>query len=720
MLRTFGYMLLTCLLLVACSKDDKDSKQTTNQSKPPALKMANFNEKAWLRQVLPANVVGYFRLPTLAYLYDNVDNGFKYAQGNEAHVNLLKQMQQGFYDNLLSKVEPAERPIYNLLVKHINAPLEIAVLMNEENPTAPTVLIATNLDTKDNAEFSQLLSGLMANQPMISETQPINAQGIGALSIAPMAVNAVYRFDNKTGQLTMAVSNMLAQTQLESRIASLTATETHSMFAAEKQIDESGKGLFAFVDVKAILPKIDMMLPPEAKAGLQMSGMDKVNSFALGYGASQSKTRLKLLIDMPAVGFRAYLPSVSNNFDFSARGEIDSVGVLSLPTEVQYKRIEATISMMKGRAPEYNEFKQKFKTETGFEVEQILSIVGPEMVYFSDSVSDFIAMRLQDKTKFQQLLKTGQDKGVVNYSTRQVNGTTIHHATTDFMSFDDESMQSLDMQPAVQYMLQQIKSHYYWIEEDNFLVFSAVPQPLIERASRNDKVNLKSWLKDNQKHSLESAFLAFSASKEGISRKSYYFYLQLLNALVDISGSQADIYSLPHAGQLNFAEKGSMGFSIDLDEKFIALEFNFEQSLFDIFYAGGYESIAVIGILAAVALPAYQDYTVRTQVSTALISASPIKTQITELVLTGTPVAQINNGSHQLLSAADYAGSYVDYIEVKNGVINIGVGSQNANQAIQGGVLKLTPQIGANQMINWSCIAIDIEDKFLPQECRQQ
>ena len=720
MLRTFGYMLLTCLLLVACSKDDKDSKQTTQKSKPPALKMANFKEKAWLRQVLPPNAVGYVRLPTLAYLYDNVDNGFKYAQGNEAHVNLLKQMQQGFYDNLLAKVEPAERPVYNLLVKHINGPLELAILMNDQNPTAPTVLLATNLDIKDNAEFSQLLSGLTANQPMIAETQAINAQGVGALTIAPMAVNAVYRFDGKTGQLTMAVSNMLDQTQLETTISSLSPAKSHSMYAAEKQIDESGKGLFGFVDVKAILPKADMMLPPEAKAGMQMSGLDKVNSIAFGYGASQSKTRLKVLIDMPSVGFRAYLPTVANNFDFSARGEINSVGVLSLPTEVQYKRIEATISMMKGRAPEYNEFKQKFKTETGFEIEQILSILGPEIVYFSDSVSDFIAMRLQDKQKFQQLLKTGQEKGVVNYSTREIGGVSIHHATTDFMNFDDESIKMLDIQPAVQYMLQQIKSHYYWIEEDNFLVFSAVPQPLIERASRNDKVKVKNWLKESQKHSLESAFLAFSASKEGISRKSYYFYLQILNALADISGSQADIYSLPHAGELNFADKGSMGFSIDLDEKFIALELNFEQSLFDIFYAGGYESIAVIGILAAIAVPAYQDYTVRAQVSTAMFSASPIKTQITELVLNGVPVEQINNGSHQLLSAADYAGSHVDYIEIKNGVINVGVGGQDANPLIHGGVLKLTPQIGANQMLNWSCTAIDIENKFLPQECRQQ
>ncbi|MCW9017345.1 MAG: pilin, partial [Kangiellaceae bacterium] len=62
----------------------------------------------------------------------------------------------------------------------------------------------------------------------------------------------------------------------------------------------------------------------------------------------------------------------------------------------------------------------------------------------------------------------------------------------------------------------------------------------------------------------------------------------------------------------------------------------------------------------------------------------------------------------------------VDYIEVKNGIINVGVGGQEINQLIHGGVLRLTPQIGANQTINWSCTAIDIENKFLPKECRQQ
>ncbi|WP_196140863.1 pilin [Aliikangiella sp. G2MR2-5] len=718
MLRQFlRYLILSSLLITACSQNNNPADNEKNPPEPPALKMANFAHQAWLRKSLPENTVGYFRQPTLWHFFDNVDNGFKYAQGNEAHVNLIKQVQSGFYENLLAQLESTEKPLAELLVKHNSGPFEIAVVLNEKNPMAPTSLMATRINIESQAEFSKLLKELFSSEPMIEQVQEMNASGIGTLSISPMAINAAYHFDETNGKFIMAISNQLDLSQLESIVTSLPQTKDHPMYAAEKQIDESGKGFFAFVDVKAILPKLEGVLPPEAKAGLQMSGVDKLNAVALGYGASQGKTRFKILIDMPSVGFRAYLPSVANDYNFSARGDISTLGVFSLPSEVQYKRIEATVSMMKGRSQEYDHFKQTFKNETGFEVEQILSIVGPEVVYLSDSVSDFIAVRLQNKESFKKLLQKGQEKDAIRYTSRNVNGITIHHAESRFFSFDDEAFKTLDTPPLMASLMKNIKNHYFWIEEDNFLILSGIPQPLIERASRKDKVNVNQWLENSQGHSLKSAFLGITTSKEGMSRKSYYLYLQLLNALSDISGSNADIFSLPHAGELNFSDKGSMGFSVDLAEKFVAIELNFEQSMLDVFFAGGYESIAMVGILSAVALPAYNDYTVRSQTSMVIHEASALKNLVSELAVSGVTLDEINNGSNQIGSATDYASDYIDYIEVTRGEISVGIGGPKAKEAIRGSVIKLAPETTASG-IEWSCSGIDIEPKYLPAECR--
>jgi hypothetical protein len=163
-------------------------------------------------------------------------------------------------------------------------------------------------------------------------------------------------------------------------------------------------------------------------------------------------------------------------------------------------------------------------------------------------------------------------------------------------------------------LLEKLANHYYWIEEDGFIIMANIPQPLIERSLRDDKVNVQSWLTESQKHDMSSSILAFTMSKKDMSRSYYYHYLQLLRALADMSGSEFDFYTLPHAGELRFAEQGSIGFSLDSNEKYLALEASFEESPIDMFYAGGaYETAAVVGIMAAIAIPQYVEYKKRAE-----------------------------------------------------------------------------------------------------------
>ncbi|HGM2453307.1 TPA: pilin, partial [Neisseria gonorrhoeae] len=78
--------------------------------------------------------------------------------------------------------------------------------------------------------------------------------------------------------------------------------------------------------------------------------------------------------------------------------------------------------------------------------------------------------------------------------------------------------------------------------------------------------------------------------------------------------------------------------------------------------------IAIVGILAAVALPAYQDYTARAQVSEAILLAEGQKSAVTEYYLNhGTWPA--DNGAAGVASPADIKGKYVKQVEVKNGVV---------------------------------------------------
>ncbi|HFB5503202.1 TPA: pilin, partial [Neisseria gonorrhoeae] len=79
--------------------------------------------------------------------------------------------------------------------------------------------------------------------------------------------------------------------------------------------------------------------------------------------------------------------------------------------------------------------------------------------------------------------------------------------------------------------------------------------------------------------------------------------------------------------------------------------------------------IAIVGILAAVALPAYQDYTARAQVSEAILLAEGQKSAVTEYYLNH-GIWPENNASAGVASPpTDIKGKYVKEVEVKNGVV---------------------------------------------------
>ncbi|HGO8943781.1 TPA: pilin [Neisseria meningitidis] len=111
--------------------------------------------------------------------------------------------------------------------------------------------------------------------------------------------------------------------------------------------------------------------------------------------------------------------------------------------------------------------------------------------------------------------------------------------------------------------------------------------------------------------------------------------------------------------------------------------------------------IAIVGILAAVALPAYQDYTARAQVSEAILLAEGQKSAVTEYYLNHGKWPS-NNSSAGVASASDIKGKYVQKVEVAKGVITAEMKSSGVNKEIKDKKLSLWAK-RQDGSVKWFC-----------------
>jgi len=145
--------------------------------------------------------------------------------------------------------------------------------------------------------------------------------------------------------------------------------------------------------------------------------------------------------------------------------------------------------------------------------------------------------------------------------------------------------------------------------------------------------------------------------------------------------------------------------------------------------------VAIIGILAAIAIPAYQDYTIRAQVSEGINMAAHAKVPVSDAFLNRgeSPLDRAQAGMTK--AATDTNGKYVQSVDIQKGVIVVTYGHE-ANAIIKGLTLTVTPYETPNGGIVWRCgtaqvpaggdplgtitayVAPTVPDQYLPSSCR--
>ncbi|MCU4570910.1 pilin [Acinetobacter ursingii] len=137
--------------------------------------------------------------------------------------------------------------------------------------------------------------------------------------------------------------------------------------------------------------------------------------------------------------------------------------------------------------------------------------------------------------------------------------------------------------------------------------------------------------------------------------------------------------------------------------------------------------VAIIGILAAVALPAYQDYTVRAKISEAVLAGSTCRTAVTEAFQAASSIPTAGNFGCESTSGSQVS-KYVQSVTTgANGVITVTTSADDSLKEAKSGTIVMTPQTTAGTtptagsgVGKWICggNGSTVPAKYLPSSCR--
>jgi len=692
-------------------------------------------ESAWLNQKLPANTYAYVRIPNTWNFFSARGDSFQYAQGNEAHVQQLKQLQTALINYLDEElIGSSGKLLSDLVLKHMTSPLEVAAYAPEGSPF-PYGLASVYMNYPSATAINSLLDELAEMVPVVTITQPFTEEGKAIVDIGMVSVLLQYTAEKQLTMFAgMGVNEQIATKQIEQ----FNGESSEAFTSFEQQVDSSGKGSLVWVNTEILIPMVEAFMPEQA-AELKKIGITDVTSLGFGMGTANGKGRLRAVINAPATSkLHTYLPQNPEHGELKTVGSPSMVALMSVPNKAQLTGIATAMMAL---APEsgstYSDFEELSMEYIGFDVLDWFDSYG-NVVIFKDDIGTFAAQHIRNPAAFKQLANTLFENGKkltantelmttmgskasaeywedLQLNTHEVKNQTIYHLTVPSFLASTLGDEITDAVPSALYSLAAGGNvHLYWMIDGDHIVIAKLPQQLIERARSKKTDSVQNWQNENGLTQTNSV-LALSGVFQGGKQEIYHYYLSGLAGIADAIDAEFDIFAFPTASELALSSPGLASFQIDKTANSLAVELTYEKTPFDALLMAdtGMAMIATTGILAAVAVPAYQDYTVRADITNIINESEVITDELTDYYNeNGTfPDEGVLENYEPTID-----NDKVNYIEVEadSGLVMITI---NKNYQADDDTIWLSPIFTDDGEVYYDCEST-LKDSQLPYSCK--
>jgi type II secretory pathway pseudopilin PulG len=720
--------LFLLLAATACSRDTEHS--TSVPMADVATQVKVFSADAWLRDRLPADTIAYLRIPSPWRVLTgpggkDSDRMFQ----SQAYVAAIDKMRKDMAADGLSG--EAAVPLMGLLYR-LGSPVEIATIAAGRLASPATNVYATLiLDYPDSAALGVVLGQALS----LAAPPSFDAEGYAELALG--TAPSFLHFDTASKRLSILGGMYANLDALKALRKSLDEAKVgpQAELALEREIDAGGHGLVLWADIEALRPILGMAATDE----YARMALDQVKRVAIGWGSVDGHGRISVRAQIAGAAWTRYLPQAPRKLDLKSSGPARVVFGMAWPTADDIKRMQQALEQ--DGAPEtgkqWAEADGKLVEFTGLHITDWFAPFGPDLVVFSDNAGEFLGLRVHDAAAFKTLLTVLQDKLKAKYQTQQRNGQTIHHLRLPSMlelaqtfGEDTEKLQS----EALLKIYARLGSHLYWIEQDGWLLLSGVPQPLMDRAALGADQSLEAFVRGAGGD--PAALFTTAGQVSDVARQTYYGWLGVITSLADLGGAEFDLMALPTARELALPQQSALAANLQISAERVQLDLNYAQHPME-FLSGsdGMTVVAVAGILAAIAIPAYQDYVIRAEVASAIAETAALKLAISEQVMS----------TGKLPADADTLGLGVELpmtssngkaeIDFDHGAILVRFGIE-AQQKLAGSYLYLLPLQDSSGNVRWRCgngpvdadeLMVELDDdtpgtnvldRYLPAACR--